>query len=441
MSSTGENVQKEIGYYRSIIQKLPRSSPFCINAHLKLGKLYQELKQEENALQEYVTAALKYTESGEVVKALAVNQKISELSAEKTEVPALSTTAYFHHEETLRQQDLTASPPPSVSMSQEQRIAIPVSSQTSPFDAPDKGGEDAEIAAHLRRNLLFAELSWAERQWLEENVIVYHFGRDRNILPKEHEQESLFVILEGYVKIVLDDSEGRKRVLAILGAGDFFGEVSLLTREQTGAYAVSESAASVLEIPKTVIATLIKKHPSIVETLKKVSSCRILDSALANVALFRHLNRPERQKIADFLTPLTIEKGARVIDEGDFGDCMYLIKSGEVGVYTKLMMEGGTEDFADLEQQELHLATLGEGDFFGEQALLTNERRNASVIALSDLQLLKFSKPDLDAIVRNYPRVAELLKRYHHQRSSDTMESLHQAFQRLMHAHKPEPRL
>ncbi|MCP4399655.1 MAG: cyclic nucleotide-binding domain-containing protein [bacterium] len=436
MTSAREKIQKEIAYYQSIIEKLPHSSPFCINAHLKLGKLYQELEQKEEALQEYVNAALKYTESGEVVKALAVKQKISELSAEDPPASALSGTAYFHHEETLEQG--TAAPPPGVRMSQEQKPEVAVSSQTSPLDTPELDGEDAEIASHLRRNILFKELSWAERQWLEENVIVYHFGRDRSILQGEHEQDSLFVILEGYVKIVFEDDEERTCVLAILGAGDFFGEVSLLTKEQTGAYAVAGSAGSVLEIPKTVIATLIKKHPSIVETLKDVSFHRILDSTLANVALFRHLNNAERQKIADFLAPLTIEKGTQIITEGDFGDCMYLIKSGEVGVYTKLMMEEGTENFAELEQQQLHLATLMEGDFFGEQALMTNERRNATVIALSDLQLLRFSKPDLEVIIKNYPRVSELLRRYHHQRSSDTMESLHQAFQGLMNVKSSE---
>ena len=426
MISTREKIQKEIVYYQSIIQKLPQSSSFCINAHLKLGKLYQDLEQKEDALQEYVNAALKYTENGEVVKALAVNQKISELSAEVDEPSVLSSTAYFHHGEVLEEES------PSMPKGQKVEAFVP------PLETPEVSGDEAEIASHLRQNPLFAELRWAERQWLEENVIVYHFDLGRNILQKDHDREALFVILEGYVKIVIEDSEGRTRVLAILGKGDFFGEVSLLTREQTGAYAVGESAGSVLEIPKTVVATLIKKYPSIVETLKEVSARRILDSALANIALFRHLSSEERQKIADFLSPLTIKKGDYIIIEGEFGDCMYLIKAGEVGVYTKLMMEGDTEHFAGLEQQQLHLATLVEGDFFGEQALLTNERRNASVLALSDLQLLRFSKSDLEVIVANYPRVADVLKRYHHQRSSDTMESLHQAFQRLMGSRKAQ---
>jgi CRP-like cAMP-binding protein len=103
---------------------------------------------------------------------------------------------------------------------------------------------------------------------------------------------------------------------------------------------------------------------------------------------------------------------------------MYLIKTGAVGIYTTLVEESGGASVLKSDKDRLQLATLKEGDFFGEQALITKEPRSATVIALTDVQLLKFSIRDLAAVVKDYPRVGTLLKKYHQQRIADTMESL-----------------
>ena len=78
------------------------------------------------------------------------------------------------------------------------------------------------------------------------------------------------------------------------------------------------------------------------------------------------------------------------------------------------------------------------GDFFGEQALITNEPRNATIIALTDVELLRFAKSDLAAVVRSYPRVEELLKKYHQQRNTATIASLKAALQKLMAQGSPD---
>ncbi len=412
-------LRNEIEYYRGIIAKMPPSSPFSINAHIKLGKLYWQLGDKENALEEYVAAAVTYADNGDVVKALAVNKLMAEMTPEYKDTSNALNSLYFRHGDSSENG---------------------TKNHQSLLSDDDIYGEEAEIASHLRCNPLFACLNWTERQWVEENVTLYHFAKDAAILQKGHEQEALFVILEGYVKIVLHKDGKPEQVLAILGPDDFFGEVSLLHQQQSGASVVAEGACSIIEMSKTVFATLIKKHPSIAETLEHYSTRRTLDITLAEIPLFHHLSGVERQKIMDFLSPLSVKQGSMIVAEGDAGDCMFLIKSGRVGVYTSLMMEKETESPAEADQRQLHLASLHEGDFFGEQALITNERRNATVLAITDVQLLRFSKPDLEVIVKNYPRIAEVLKQYHHQRTTDTMESLHVAFQKMLtDQHSPHP--
>jgi len=176
----------------------------------------------------------------------------------------------------------------------------------------------------------------------------------------------------------------------------------------------------------------VEKHPHIDELLKEDSVCKELARQLASVPLFSYLTPGERQKIAEFLCPVNVKKGTIVIQEGEIGDCMYLVKSGEIDVYTTLM-EG-----EEIDQEQLHLATLKAGDFFGEQALITNEPRNATIIALTDTELLQFSKSDLATIVINYPRIGELLRKYNQQRNTATITSLKSAFHKVMTHDAPE---
>ena len=439
--------KQEISYYKRIIEKLPGSSPFSLNSHLKLGELYTEIGDNKSAVKEYSLAATHYTQNGALVKALAVNKLMNELIPGQEDTSASSSALYFQHKEhyepSVRNSEKTQSywqgadiqPRTSMGAKMPEGIDSQVQERLNGnkglLELTEEEGEEGEIASYLKQHPLFYNLSWAERQWLEENVTVYHFAEHSTILQKGSEQESLFIVLEGCVTIVPEEQEQHTPVMKTLGEGDIFGEVSLFTYHNSHASVVADTTCSVLEISRTVLAALIKKHPKIAKILEGYAARRGIENKLANVPLFSHLDPIERQKIAERLSPVSIKKGTVIIREGDTGDCMFLIKFGQVGVYTTLMDEDSTS-FSAIAQEQLHLSTLKDGDFFGEQALITEERRNATIIALTDVHLLKFSKADLEIIVKHYPRVGEFLKKYHHQRTIDTMESLNTAFQQMI---------
>lgn len=88
------------------------------------------------------------------------------------------------------------------------------------------------------------------------------------------------------------------------------------------------------------------------------------------------------QSIFTSLEDLSAKAGDTIITQGEAGDYFYIIKSGRCMVTRK--MPGQDKD--------IKLAELGSGDTFGEEALISDATRNASVVMLSNGTLSRLSK-------------------------------------------------
>ncbi len=86
---------------------------------------------------------------------------------------------------------------------------------------------------------------------------------------------------------------------------------------------------------------------------------------------------------------MPVKAGETIIKQGAEGDYYYIIKSGKCKV-TRTSKTG----------TELTLATLGNGDAFGEEALLTEAKRNANIIMTKDGTLVRLSKEDFNELLK-----------------------------------------
>ena len=104
---------------------------------------------------------------------------------------------------------------------------------------------------------------------------------------------------------------------------------------------------------------------------------------IAQVPMFAELDRQQLEAVANLLKPRFAVPGELLIHEGDRGDSMYFICSGEV---------------------EVHAAgksiKLARGDFFGEMALLLGQPRQADVTTLSYCLLLTLEDEDFQALLK-----------------------------------------
>ncbi len=441
--------ETQLDTYKNILEKNPGN----VNIRLKLGDLYSKTGKKEDAIKEYTTAALQYADDGYLVKAIAVNKIIVRLDPSREEALDRLSELYFQrgvtadplvysyrksHQKVQEDEDVEASQEeidiPTIEFLepefQEPEIAVEPEVQAPAPEEWVEGPED--ISVSLKQVLLLANLSDETRQWLIDHSQTHTYNAQEQMITRGQTQDSLFIILDGKAKVYTKDQEHQDTLLENLESGGFIGGTSLLAPMQLGQEenleddfsVVADIACTVLEIPKSTLATLIKEEQGLSEPLlMEYYKHRTSDIILARVTLFSYLDPVERRKIVEHLIPMDVRKGTTVITEGESGDSMYVIKSGKIGVYTTLMQEDGV-NVIKADQERLHLATLQEGDFFGEQALITKEPRSATLIALTDVQLLKFTEQDLARVVKQYSRVGTLLKKYHHQRIVNTLESL-----------------
>ncbi len=85
-------------------------------------------------------------------------------------------------------------------------------------------------------------------------------------------------------------------------------------------------------------------------------------------------------------------KGTVIFREGDFGDALYVVESGQVAVVSQPMRET--------------IAILGPGNFVGEISLLLGQPRTASLEVTIDGQLWALSKNDFDDLISTRPAIA-----------------------------------
>ena len=110
---------------------------------------------------------------------------------------------------------------------------------------------------------------------------------------------------------------------------------------------------------------------------------------------------------------ITQGEGDVIITEGEPGTSMYIVASGEVKVYTKA--RGG---------ENIYLAKLGAGDFFGEVSVLTGKPRTATITASQPAALLRLDKTKLDGILSSYPGIRRVLDQIYKKRANHTVEAM-----------------
>jgi len=139
-----------------------------------------------------------------------------------------------------------------------------------------------------------------------------------------------------------------------------------------------------IERPKSVAASL-------------ASDTETLTGRLSATEIFSPLNADELSQLVCASRSHTYAPGETIIRAGDAGDSMFVVHHGNVAVQIN---DNG---------QSRTVATLGEGDFFGEMALFTGEPRSAHVVAAEETEVLEIGHEAMKSVFDSNPHLAETL--------------------------------
>lgn len=247
----------------------------------------------------------------------------------------------------------------------------------------------------LGRVPLLAKLTEQERAQLASKLTKEHFKARAEVIKQGTEGDGFYIIEKGEVVVTRQDEADVSSVseLGRLRAGDYFGEVALLSSTRRGATVSALTELDCLYLRRQDFADMFGSHRLNVQFAKRkaVSSERVPENYTPSVpvgavkdkdaktkqlilnavkfnVLFMNLSPAHQALVVDDMYQLTVRKGVAVINQGDFGDNFYVVQSGEFHIFV----------------DQVRVAIRGRGTCFGEVALMYNAPRAATVCAAED---------------------------------------------------------
>jgi len=137
----------------------------------------------------------------------------------------------------------------------------------------------------LKTVSLFWDLDKIELGYISDKMVSKKFENGNLIFLEESEGKNLFFVVEGSVKVTRLSKDGREVILAMLNAGDFFGEMSLLDGEARSANVIALEKTEVLSLNRNDFLVVLHDYPKIAIQLLKEMTSRLRKSDRQIVSL------------------------------------------------------------------------------------------------------------------------------------------------------------
>lgn len=159
---------------------------------------------------------------------------------------------------------------------------------------------------------LFMGLDARGREIIRRRARVREMAAATMVITEGEPGDSLYVILEGGVKIYLGNADGREVILAFQGAGDYFGDLALLDEDRRSASVMTTCASRFLVISRQVLLECMGYHPQLTLGMMAglVRCIRRLTHTVRGLALDNVYRR-----VVDAIIDLAVRQGEfRVVD-------------------------------------------------------------------------------------------------------------------------------
>lgn len=237
--------------------------------------------------------------------------------------------------------------------------------------------EGAFLSETMASNRLMKSLAPSDRDQLTRAFKKMHFESGVAIITQGAEGDLFYILDSGLCDISITDKDGSSRSVMKATRGISFGELALL-------HGAPRAATVTCEEPVTAWGLDMMTFKAILMG-KSQQDTTDYKGFLSEVPLLRSLPETDITTLAHSLKEAVYPAGANIICEGDEGNCFFIIRQGSVSC-TKV----GCGEVS---------RPLTRGDFFGELALLSSEKRAATVTATEPTTVLVVSRSEFTRLL------------------------------------------
>jgi CRP-like cAMP-binding protein len=240
----------------------------------------------------------------------------------------------------------------------------------------------------------FSALSEEEQERVSQRMHLEHRHSGETLFRKGEGSNALYLIKSGWVRLLANGGAG----LASQGPGSLVGETDLFLDQPRSLGATAVTDAELWALGKEDLTELITQDPQIGLKLSLAFGSRLalfdqylVEQRLEPLPLLSDLEEGSLVAIARRLVPMDKQQGEFIVESGQSPEALFIIESGQVHLHSS--EEGG--DFSE----------LGEGESFGELAVLTGKPHGRSAQAASDVILWALPAAEFDALTEEHPDI------------------------------------
>jgi CRP-like cAMP-binding protein len=276
-----------------------------------------------------------------------------------------------------------------------QAVCLPSPADTRGRSNSISGKRGTSLRNELANIPLFGDLDSASLHTLISRVRVVLLDAGQVLFRQGDAANSLYVIVEGAVVPIAEGE--RRRKLAVLERGEFFGEIGLMTKQPRNATIEAIVDTKLLAIDRRVLWELIAKQPSVAKSILRFLRARLIDRQIRTNPFFAAFAHAERGAVARQFRLLEVKDGTRVVEQGKPADGLFVVLSGS------LARVGPERDKA--------IGEFGLGDVFGGLSLLDGQPSDCGVIAQGKCWLVVLGEGRFRRILAANPRLARVVRR------------------------------
>jgi len=259
---------------------------------------------------------------------------------------------------------------------------------------------------------IFPQYSQEDCEYLIDNSQFRNYSAGTVICREGEYGDAAFAIMDGAIEICINAEGHENLTLALLEEGNIFGEMAVLSGQPRNATVTAKDDLTVLEIPARTLKSLMKNSREFKASIEGLYTERAVHNYLRKVPFFANLTPASLDQLEMKVNLITYKQGDIIFREGDTGDSLYIIRSGFVKVSKKQ------------EDQEKIIAYITHGNYFGEMALIEDEKRAATISAFTKTEVIQVLKDDFNELISRDPSISEMIKDIILERKMNTFDVL-----------------